>query len=96
VFHGFSPSLAEILLMMAVRSFDKCIDNGAERGWIQVGGGDGIPDRLGRQSPQWDVELDWHVGGSRVGGAAHTELLGYTSGGVILIGGDRDGDRLAE
>src|SRR6266446_5450859 len=38
VFCGFGPYLAEILLMTAVRSLDKCIDNGAERGWVQVSG----------------------------------------------------------
>src|SRR6266403_2724017 len=96
VFRSLGPCLAEILLMAAVRSLDECIDNGAECGWAQVGGGDGIPDQLGRQSPQWDVELDRHVGGPRVGGVARTELSGYASGGVILIGGDGDGDRLAE
>ncbi len=80
--------------MMAVQSLDECIDNGAERGWVQVGGCDGISDRLGRQLPQWDVELDQHVGGPRVGGVTCTELPGYASGGVILI--DGDGDRLAE
>jgi len=82
------------LLMMAVRSLDKGIDNGAECGWVQVGGGDGIPDRLGRQSPQWDVKLDRHVGGPRVGGVACTKLPGYASGGVVLV--DGDGDGLAE
>ncbi len=40
---GFDLSLAEILLMVAVRSFDKGIDNGMERGWLQVGGRDGVP-----------------------------------------------------
>ncbi len=43
VFHGFGPCLAEILLMVAVRSFDEGIDNGAECGWVQVGGCDGVP-----------------------------------------------------
>ncbi len=94
VFCGFGLCLAEILLMAAVRSFDEGIDNGVERGWIQVGGRNGISDRLGRQSPQWDVELDRHVRGPRVGGVARTELLGYASGGVVLV--DGDGDGLAE
>src|SRR6266403_1199613 len=83
-------------LKSGVLSLDECIDNGAECGWVQVGGHDSISDRLGRQSPQWDVKLDWHVGGSGVGGMACTELLGYASGGVVLIGRDGDGDRLAE
>jgi len=96
MFCGFGPSLAEILLMAAVQSFDEGIDNGAERGWAQVGSCNSISDRLGRQLPQWDVELDWHVGGSRVGGVACTELSGYASGGVILVGRAGDGDRLAE
>src|SRR6266481_5973421 len=94
MFRGLGLCLAEILLMAAVRSVDKGVDNGAERGWIQVGGRDSISDRLGRQSPQWDVELDWHVGGPRVGGVARTELPGYPSGGVVLV--DGDGDGLAE
>ncbi len=47
VFRGFGLCLTEILLMMAVQSFDECIDNGAERGWVQVGGCDGVSDRLG-------------------------------------------------
>jgi len=96
VFRGFGPSLAEILLMAAVRSFNEGIDNGAERGWIQVGGGDSVSDGLGRQLPQWDVEFDRHIGGPRVGGVARTKLSGYASGGVILIGRDGDGDRLVE
>ncbi len=80
--------------MAAVRSFNECINNGAERGWVQVGGCDGISDRLGRQLPQWDVELDRHIGGPRIGGVARTELPGYASGGVVLV--DGDGDGLAE
>jgi len=32
---------------VAVRSFDEGIDNGVERGWIQVGGCDGVANRLG-------------------------------------------------
>src|SRR6266478_5857669 len=42
VFCGLGPCLAEILLMAAVRSFDEGVDNGAERGWVQVSGCDGI------------------------------------------------------
>ena len=47
VFRGFGLCLTEILLMAAVQSLDKCIDNGAECGWVQVGGCDGVSDRLG-------------------------------------------------
>ncbi len=96
VFRSLGPCLAEILLMTAVRSLDECIDNGAERGWVQVGGCDGVSNRLGRQSPQWDVELDRHVRGPRVGGVACAELPGYASGGVVLVSGDGDGGGLAE
>ncbi len=42
VFFVLGPDLVLILLMTAVRSFDKGIDNGAERGWVQVSGCDGI------------------------------------------------------
>ncbi len=42
VFFVLGPDLALILLMMAVRSFDKGINNGAECGWAQVGSGNGI------------------------------------------------------
>ncbi len=41
---GLNADLLLIVLMAAVRSFDKGIDNGMECGWIQVGGGDGIAD----------------------------------------------------
>jgi len=44
MFRGFGPCLAEILLMAAVRSFDEGVDNGAERGWVQVSGCDGVPN----------------------------------------------------
>ena len=44
VFFVLGVDLALILLMMAVRNFDEGIDNGAECGWIQVGGGDSIAD----------------------------------------------------
>ncbi len=47
VFFVLGASLVEILLMVAVRSFDEGIDNGVERGWIQVGGCDGVANRLG-------------------------------------------------
>ncbi len=47
VFFVLGVDLVLILLMMAVRSFDKGVDNGVERGWIQVGGGDSIVDRFG-------------------------------------------------
>ena len=42
VFLVLGLDLALILLMTAVRSFDKGIDNGTERGWVQIGGGNGI------------------------------------------------------
>jgi len=42
VFLVLGPHLALILLMMAVRSLNECIDNGVEHGWIQVGGCDGV------------------------------------------------------
>jgi len=44
VFFILGADLAEILLMAAVQSFDEGIDNGAERGWVQVGGRDGVPN----------------------------------------------------
>ena len=44
VFFVLGLDLALILLMTAVRSFDKGIDNGVERGWIQVGGSNGVAD----------------------------------------------------
>ena len=44
MFFVLGVDLALILLMMAVRNFDEGIDNGAECGWIQVGGGDSIVD----------------------------------------------------
>src|SRR6266403_1832688 len=47
VFFILGPDLVLILLMVAVRSFDKGIDNGVEHRWIQVGGCDGVTDRLG-------------------------------------------------
>ncbi len=47
VFFVLGPDLALILLMMAVRSLDKGIDNGAECGWFQMGGCDGVMNRLG-------------------------------------------------
>ncbi len=42
VFFVLGPDLVLILLMTAVRSFDEGIDNGAERGWSQVGGCNGV------------------------------------------------------
>jgi len=42
VFLVLGPDLVLILLMAAVRSFNEGIDNGTERGWIQVGGCDGV------------------------------------------------------
>ncbi len=42
VFFVLGADLALILLMTAVRSFDEGIDNGAECGWIQVGGCNGV------------------------------------------------------
>jgi len=47
VFFVLGTDLALILLMAAVQSLDEGVDNGTECGWIQVGGGDGIVDRLG-------------------------------------------------
>ncbi len=47
VFLVLGLDLALILLMVAVQSFDEGVDNGAERGWVQVGGCDSVVDQLG-------------------------------------------------